>query len=44
MVVFEKTKGLTDKEFRKKYSDRAFTWRGISTLKRNIELIENQKS
>ena len=36
--------GLTDKEFRKKYSDRAFTWRGISTLKRNIELIENQKS
>lgn len=31
--------GLTDKEFRGKYHDRAFTWRGLSTVKRNVDLI-----
>jgi epoxyqueuosine reductase len=34
--------GLTDKEFRAKYHDRAFTWRGLSTVKRNIDLIHER--
>ena len=28
--------GLNEKEFRKKYSDRVFNWRGIDVLKRNL--------
>lgn len=35
--------GLSDKEFRTKYHDRAFTWRGLSTVKRNIDLINERR-
>ncbi len=34
--------GLTDKQFRDKYFGRAFTWRGLNPIKRNIYLIENK--
>ena len=33
--------GLSSKAFRRKYSDRAFAWRGIGPLVRNLKLKEN---
>lgn len=34
--------GLSDRQFRKKYADRAFSYRGIRPLLRNIALIEGR--
>lgn len=33
---------MSNREFRRKYSDRAFSWRGIAPLKRNIKIIEEK--
>lgn len=35
----ETLNGLSDRAFRKKYSDRAFSFRGIAPLKRNLKLF-----
>ncbi len=32
--------GLSNKEFKEKYSDRAFSWRGKSVLVRNLKILE----
>lgn len=32
--------GLSDRAFRKKYKARAFSWRGLGPVKRNLELLE----
>ena len=32
--------GLSNKAFRKQYAHKAFAWRGIAPLKRNLELRE----
>lgn len=34
--------GLSNKEFREKYKNRAFSWRGKQVLIRNLEILENQ--
>lgn len=39
----EDLEGLTEKQFREKYSGRAFTWRGLKTIQRNIDLIERKE-
>lgn len=39
----EDLENLTEKEFREKYSDRAFTWRGLAVLKRNVLLKGDMK-
>jgi epoxyqueuosine reductase len=31
--------GLSDREFRRKFQDKAFTWRGLSPLLRNLDLL-----
>ncbi|MBQ6053182.1 MAG: DUF1730 domain-containing protein [Clostridia bacterium] len=41
-VTSEDIKGLSDRQFREKYAGRAFTWRGLEPIKRNIYLIENK--
>lgn len=32
--------GLSNGDFRRKFNDRAFVWRGISVLRRNIDILE----
>ena len=32
--------GLSNGEFKRKFNDRAFAWKGISVLRRNIEILE----
>ena len=32
--------GLSNNEFKRKFNDRAFVWRGISVLRRNLEILE----
>ena len=34
---------LSNKEFREKYGNRAFSWRGKNVLIRNLEILENQE-
>ncbi len=41
-VTSKDIEGLTDRQFREKYFGRAFTWRGLEPIKRNINLIENK--
>jgi epoxyqueuosine reductase QueG len=31
---------LSNKEFKRKYNDRAFSWRGKNIIKRNLNIIE----
>ncbi len=38
----EELEGLTNREFREKYPGRAFTWRGVEVLRRNLRLGEAQ--
>lgn len=41
---YEEISELSNKEFKRKYGDRAFSWRGKGIIKRNLEVIEkNQK-
>lgn len=40
-LYFKDLDGLSNKEFIKKYSDRAFTWRGKKVLIRNCGVLEN---
>ena len=35
--------GLSDRQFRKKYADRAFCWRGVAPLRRNLALQSGAK-
>ena len=39
-VTSKDLEGLTDRQFREKYADRAFAWRGKATLLRNLILLE----
>ena len=32
--------GLSNGEFRRKFNDRAFVWRGVSVLRRNLDMLE----
>jgi epoxyqueuosine reductase len=41
-ITPEDIDGLTDRQFREKYAGRAFTWRGLAPIKRNIKLIERK--
>ena len=36
----EDLEGLSNKTFKEKYPDRAFTWRGPAVILRNLELLE----
>ena len=36
----DELEGLSEKQFKQKFSDRAFTWRGKKVLIRNLELFE----
>lgn len=40
-ISYEELNSLSNKEFMKKYGDRAFSWRGKGILKRNYEIINN---
>ena len=39
----EELEGLTQREFRQKYGDRAFAWRGVVPLRRNLALLSQEK-
>lgn len=39
-ITYEMLDGLSDREFRRKFGDRAFIWRGVSTLRRNLKAAE----
>jgi epoxyqueuosine reductase QueG len=39
-LKYDDISDLSEKEFKEKYPDRAFTWRGIKPLKRNLKIIE----
>ena len=41
-LTSEDIEGLSEKTFREKYAGRAFIWRGLSQLKRNISLFERK--
>ncbi|TQW37789.1 tRNA epoxyqueuosine(34) reductase QueG, partial [Clostridioides difficile] len=32
-------KNISNKEFKRRYGDRAFSWRGRNIIKRNMEII-----
>ncbi len=36
----ELLRGLSNGEFKRKFNDRAFAWKGISVLRRNLEILE----
>lgn len=38
----EEIKGLSNKEFKKKYGDRAFSWRGRNIILRNFEYVNRE--
>ena len=40
-LYLEDIENLSNREFMKKYGDRAFSWRGKGVLLRNIEILEN---
>ena len=39
-LTLEELEGLSNKAFRRKYADRAFSWRGIGPLLRNLRIKE----
>ena len=39
----EDIKGLSNKEFLKKYKDRAFSWRGRKVIERNLDILNSPK-
>ena len=41
-LSLEDLEGLSNKSFRKEFSHKAFAWRGIAPLKRNLELHEHE--
>lgn len=38
-ITGQDLEGLSNREFQRRYADRAFTWRGIGVLRRNLELM-----
>ena len=42
-MTAEELEGLTQREFRQKYGDRAFAWRGVVPLRRNLALLSQEK-
>jgi epoxyqueuosine reductase len=42
-ITREELEGMSNKKFRKEYADRAFSWRGIAPLKRNLALQDFDK-
>ena len=42
-LTAEELEGLTQREFRQKYGDRAFAWRGVVPLRRNLALLSQEK-
>ena len=42
-IDIEDIKDMSNKEFLKKYKDRAFSWRGRKVLERNLNIINNLK-
>ena len=41
---YEEISKISNKEFKRIYGDRAFSWRGKNIIKRNLEIVENEKS
>ncbi|MGL4911061.1 MAG: tRNA epoxyqueuosine(34) reductase QueG [Romboutsia sp.] len=41
---YDEINSLSNKEFKRRYGDRAFSWRGKNIIKRNLEIVENRKS
>ena len=39
-LVMSDVEGLSNREFKEKYKDSAFTWRGVKPLQRNLEIIK----
>ena len=37
-LTAEELEGLSQREFRRQYGDRAFAWRGVAPLRRNLAL------
>lgn len=40
IINYSDVKKLEESEFKTLYSDRAFTWRGVDVIKRNLEIIQ----
>lgn len=38
-LEYDEIKGMSNKEFKREYGDRAFSWRGKGIIKRNMELL-----
>ncbi|EQH30693.1 hypothetical protein QM3_0558 [Clostridioides difficile DA00215] len=36
---YDEIKNISNKEFKRRYGDRAFSWRGRNIIKRNMEII-----
>ena len=43
VLTSQDLEGITNKVFKEKYGDRAFSWRGKAVLERNIEIIQPTK-
>lgn len=39
-VSREELEGLSNREFQRRYAGRAFTWRGVGVLRRNLDIVE----
>ena len=39
---YEEIKDISNKEFKRRYGDRAFSWRGKNIIKRNMDIIMNE--
>lgn len=42
-LTLEDLEGLSNRQFRDRYPDRAFTWRGPEVLRRNLRLLESRE-
>lgn len=41
-LEYEKINDISNKEFKRRYGDRAFSWRGKNIIKRNLELLKEK--
>lgn len=39
---YEEISNISNKEFKRRYGDRAFSWRGKNIIKRNMELLNKE--
>ena len=43
LILYIKNEYLSNKEFKDKYKNRAFTWRGKSVIYRNLSILDDNK-